>query len=164
MSKQGLVVLAVLGAIGLGLWLLLKPKRLPAPAIVDVVALDTSGNARAISAGEEPTLAPAEGLDFHVQLEAPGWIYVFRSIGKGAALEWGPGVETTPFEKGIWAADWGDVRGLHFPDGDATLYVLTSPDRLEGAHQWTQSELLNPSLSCPHCGVTSMDIHVARRK
>jgi hypothetical protein len=164
MSKQGLVVLAILGAIAAIVWFALKPKTLPPPAIVDVIALDAGGAVRAIPLGEEPTLIPSEGLDFHVQLDGPGWIYVFRAIGKGATLEWGPGIETAPFEKGVWAADWGDVRGLHFPDGDARLYVIVAPSKLEDVHEWTSSDLQTPNVRCERCSATSLDVHVARRK
>lgn len=162
MSKQLLAATAVLLIIVGGIWLLLSraAKPIAAPAIVDLVLLDSDGKPKPISG--EPSLTPSEALNFNVQLNEPCWVYVFRAMKGKTELEWGPQPQSPKLEPGVWAPEWQDVQGLHFPSGDATLYVVAAPERLEDAQSWTTADLETPRLRCPRCAISSLEVRVAR--
>ncbi|MBK7861994.1 MAG: hypothetical protein IPJ65_25925 [Archangiaceae bacterium] len=161
MSKQGLLVLAILGVLGGGAWLALAPRSIAGAKIVDLFALEVGGPGTVRMVSGEPELSVNEGLDFHVQLDEPAWVYVFRQVGNQASLEYGADAEAQ-LEKGVWAPDWGDVKGLHFPEGESMVHVLASPQKLTDIHEWTGGDLQTPHVRCPKCTVTSMLVRVAR--
>jgi hypothetical protein len=148
-----------LAAAGFLAWTVLRPSQIAAPGIVDVIAVGKDGLPRSLNGAA--SLRADEALDFHVELKAPSFLYVYRVVGDIATLE-SASPARTPFEPGVYAPEWNEegAKGLRFAPGQARVYALASPIMLSTPAEWDGAALEHPQRLCAQCSTASVALTV----
>jgi hypothetical protein len=148
-----------LAAAGFGAWVALSPSQISAPGIIDLIAVGKDGLPRSLNG--PAALRADEALDFHVELKAPAFLYVYRVVGDIATLE-SASPARTPFEPGVYEPEWNEegARGLRFAPGQPRVFALASPVMLTTPGEWDRAALEHPQRLCARCSTASVALTV----